>query len=58
MGVPRTGRASEGMSVSTGHLFGTEQLHPLRDCGCTLWQEGEGYLLKGESSLTSQMCSV
>lgn len=30
----------EGVILSTGHLSGTEQLHPLADCGFTLWQKG------------------
>lgn len=34
------GRAGGVVILSTGHPFGTEQLHPLGDCGFTLWQEG------------------
>lgn len=34
------GRACGRMSPSTGHLFGTELRHPLRDGGLTLQQEG------------------
>lgn len=34
------GRTCGGVSPSTGHLSGTEQWHPLRDCGLTLQQGG------------------
>ena len=57
-GLTRTRRSSGGMSVSTGHLLGTERLHPLRDCGYTLCRRGGGYLLKENSSLTTETCSA
>lgn len=56
--VVRTRIAGGGTNVSTGHLFGTGQLHPLRDYECTLWSEGEGLLLIEDSSLTLEMGSA